>query len=132
MDNNATYGHGFNLNAGGVYAHTWENDAINVYFFARQAIPADITAGNPDPSGWGAPYASFPSSNSCNIGDAFSNNKIVFDITLCGDWASSAWTGSGIPGQEQSCAPRTGVSTCEEFIRNNGAAFNEACKCLRY
>ncbi|KAH8091655.1 glycoside hydrolase family 16 protein [Cristinia sonorae] len=98
MDSNATYGHGFNMNAGGVYAHTWETDAIKVYFFPRQAIPQDIKDGNPDPESWGQPYASFPSSNECSIGDAFQDNKIVFDITLCGDWAGAAYGQSGCPG----------------------------------
>ncbi|THH27512.1 hypothetical protein EUX98_g6672 [Antrodiella citrinella] len=98
LDNNATYGHGFNMNAGGVYAHTWETDAIKVWFFARQAIPADITSGNPDPSTWGAPAAEFPSSNVCNIGDAFQNNRIVFDITLCGDWAGDAFNQGSCQG----------------------------------
>jgi hypothetical protein len=44
-----------------------------------------------------------------------------------GDWASGVWGSAGIPGQEQSCAQRTGVATCEQFVRQNGASFNEAC-----
>jgi hypothetical protein len=44
-----------------------------------------------------------------------------------GDWAGGVWNATGIPGQEQSCAQRTGVSTCEAFVRANGASMNEAC-----
>ncbi|TCD71739.1 hypothetical protein EIP91_005505 [Steccherinum ochraceum] len=97
-DGNTTYGHGFNMNAGGVYAHTWETDAINVWFFPRQAVPEDITNKNPNPANWGPPTASFPSSDSCNIGDSFQDNRIVFDITLCGDWAGAAFSSGGCPG----------------------------------
>ena len=109
----------------------WDNGGISIFFFPRNSIPNDITANAPNPDSWGKPMAFWPSSG-CDPFKFFKKHSLIFDTTLCGDWASSAWTGSGIPGQEQSCAQRTGVSTCEEFIRNNGAAFNEACKCLRY
>ena len=52
------------------------------------------------------------------------NHWYVFES---GDWASGVWGSSGIPGQEQSCAQRTGVATCEDFVRNNGGALSEAC-----
>jgi len=93
-----SYGHQFNLQAGGVYAHTWDTDSINVYFFSRNAIPQDITDGNPDPSGWGTPAASFSDSDGCNIENSFHDHSIVFDITLCGDWAGAAYQGMGCPG----------------------------------
>jgi hypothetical protein len=48
-----TFGSGFNAIGGGVYATEWTSAAISIYFFPRNAIPADITTGNPDPSGWG-------------------------------------------------------------------------------
>ena len=47
-----------------------------------------------------------------------------------GQWAGAVWSSSGIPGQEQSCAQKTGVSTCEAFVRANGAAMDEACTCF--
>jgi len=51
---------------------------------------------------------------------------VIFDTTLCGDWAGSAWTATGVPGQDQSCAQITGVATCEQFVQQNGAALSEA------
>jgi hypothetical protein len=48
-----TFGAGFNAIGGGVCATEWTSTLISVYFFPRNAIPADITSGNPDPSGWG-------------------------------------------------------------------------------
>lgn len=143
-----SFGAAFNKNGGGVYASTshlllltpssqkltimnlraveWDNSGISIFFFPRNSIPNDIAANAPQPDSWGKPMAFWPSSG-CDPFKFFKDHSVIFDTTLCGDWASSAWTGSGIPGQEQSCAQRTGVSTCEEFIRNNGASMNEAC-----
>jgi len=86
------YGHGFNMVAGGVIAHTVSASGIKIWNFARTAIPPDITAGTPDPDSWGKP-AAFWSSATCNIGDHFQDQVLTFDTTLCGDWAGSAFEG---------------------------------------
>jgi len=122
---NTSFGVGFNNNGGGVYAMLWDNSGIAVYFFGRGNIPSDITSGNPNPTGWGLPNAKWPAS-SCSPYTYFVDHVAIFDTTLCGDWAGNVWTGSGIPGQEQSCAQRTGSSTCEAFVLNNGGSFVEA------
>ena len=46
---NSTYGHGFNMNGGGVYAHIWDEQSIKVWFFTRQTIPDDINKDTPNP-----------------------------------------------------------------------------------
>jgi hypothetical protein len=66
------YGAGFNALGGGVYAMEWTSSAIEVYFFPRNAIPGDITSGNPDPTSWGTPTASF-SGSGCEIDSHFMN-----------------------------------------------------------
>ena len=38
------------------------------------------------------------------------------------------WGAAGVPGQEQSCAARTGVAACQDFVLNNGGSFTEACE----
>lgn len=86
------------MNGGGVYAHIWDEDAIKVWFFTRQAIPDDINKGVPNPDSWGTPSAVFPGGDSCNIAENFKQHNIVFDITLCGDWAGAAYASSGCPG----------------------------------
>ncbi|KAK5112446.1 hypothetical protein LTR62_004202 [Meristemomyces frigidus] len=113
--NTQTYGAGFNANKGGVYATEWTSSAISIYFFPRGSIPADITSGWPNPSGWGEPLAQFQ--GGCDIPSFFSDQQIVFDTTFCGDWAGNVWS-SG------SCAPK--ASTCDAFVANNPAAFTEA------
>ncbi|KZT22104.1 glycoside hydrolase family 16 protein [Neolentinus lepideus HHB14362 ss-1] len=124
---NNSFGTGFNAIGGGVYAMHWTSDLISVYFFPRSSIPSDIAAGNPDPTSlaWGTPMALWPGT-SCNMTEFFYSNVAIFDTTLCGDWAGGVWNDAGIPGQEQSCAQRTGYSTCEAFVRAEGSAFEQA------
>ena len=110
MDDKKSHGQGFNANGGGVFAHTWDEDAINVWFFPRNAIPQDITSGKPKPSTWGAPAASFLTGSGCNVAEAFHDHQIIFDITLCGDWAGATYSAQGCPG---TCAQR--VADPENF-----------------
>ncbi|KAH9921398.1 concanavalin A-like lectin/glucanase domain-containing protein [Fomitopsis serialis] len=119
------FGPGFNAMGGGVYTMKWDDTGITVHFFPRSSIPSDITSGAPNPSAWGTPIASFPSS-SCNTTEFFYDHSAIFDTTLCGAWAGDGWGASGIPGQETSCASMTSTATCADYVLNNGAAFNEA------
>ncbi|KAF8349821.1 glycoside hydrolase family 16 protein, partial [Amanita rubescens] len=120
-----SFGAAFNANGGGVYAMRWDSTGVSVYYFTRGSIPADITAGAPNPSRWGTPQAMWPAAT-CNPFTFFQNHSAIIDTTLCGDWAAGVWSGTGIPGQDQSCAAITGYSSCPEFIQANGAAFTEA------
>jgi hypothetical protein len=104
----------------------WDKSGIAIWFFTRNSIPSDITAGAPVDANWGTPSAYWPAQG-CNPFQFFQNHVAIFDTTLCGDWAGAVWTGTGVPGQEQSCAQRTGVATCEQFVRQNGASLSEAC-----
>jgi hypothetical protein len=45
--------------------------------FYRAAIPKDVVAGNPNPSGWGLPSARLHASQ-CDIRKYFGNHSIVF------------------------------------------------------
>ena len=100
-----SYGLGFNSNNGGVYAMQWSSIHINVWFFPRTSIPADITAGTPNPSTWEEPVVNFAG---CNIDANFVNHQIVIDNTFCGDWAGNTWS--------QACAAETGVSVCSNYV----------------
>lgn len=104
-----------------------DSSGISVYFWTRSAIPSDITSGSPDPDSWGTPMADWPSTD-CTTATYFYEQVAIFDTTLCGDWAGTGWDTTGIPGQDQSCATRTGVSTCASFIQNHGSSFDEACE----
>lgn len=99
---------------GGIYATEWTGSAISIWFFPSNAVPGDISSGNPNPASWGAPTARF--AGSCDINSHFNDLQIVFDITFCGDWAGSVWNSS-------SCASRGG--SCVDYVQNNPTVFQE-------
>ena len=71
-------------------------------FFPRCEVPSDILAETPHPSTWGSPKA-FWSSSSCSSSAFFHSLAMVFDITLCGDWAGATYNSAGYSG---TCAER--------------------------
>src|SRR5579862_222418 len=90
VDSNSgnTYGVGFNNAGGGVYATEWTSSWIRIWFFSRGSIPADITAGTPNPSNWGTPQANFQ--GSCDFDTHFSDMQIVSLLSfLAGFWVLS-------------------------------------------
>lgn len=135
----------------------WDTSGIQVFFFPRNAIPSDITSGAPQPSSWTASsrMASWPAST-CNPFQFFNSHSAIFDTTLwyvflpqhisvvfhelnhcsffcvctgSGVWTDSVWSvACQAPGQDQSCAQRTGFSTCEAFVQASGSSFEQACK----
>ncbi|KAJ6606069.1 glycoside hydrolase family 16 protein [Mycena vulgaris] len=91
LDNStASYGEGFNAAGGGVYAHTWTNDAIRIWHFARKDVPADIIAQAPDPTTWPVPTGAFSAGPGCDFAQHFQNHSLTVDTTICGDWANDA------------------------------------------
>ncbi|KND95375.1 putative endo-1,3(4)-beta-glucanase [Tolypocladium ophioglossoides CBS 100239] len=114
------YGDGFNRAGGGVYATEWTSDHIAVWFFQRAAIPRDLAAARPDPASWGPPLARFAGGQGCDIDSHFVNNQLVFDITLCGDWAGnpSVWAA------DPTCSAK--AATCAKDVANNPADFKDA------
>ncbi|KAG9119430.1 hypothetical protein FRC07_005550 [Ceratobasidium sp. 392] len=89
----ATYGAGFAAAGGGVYALEWssEGNGIQIWFFQRNAIPADVASGSPNPSRWGMPMGAWPESG-CNSSQFFGPQTLILDITLCGNFAGAPET----------------------------------------
>jgi hypothetical protein len=92
-----SFGNGFNDAFGGVFAHLWDSTGIKAWHFARNQIPSDITAKNPNPTSWPTPAAAW-SSQTCDINTHFFNHVLTIDTTICGDWAGAAYASSGCPG----------------------------------
>lgn len=78
----SSYGSDFNAVGGGVYALQWTDEAISIWHFSRAAIPADIVAKEPDPSGWGMPQAVF-GGGGCDVESHFKDMNIVLNIVSC-------------------------------------------------
>ncbi|KAG8990408.1 hypothetical protein FRB90_001770 [Tulasnella sp. 427] len=125
VDNNAdSYGGGYNSNGGGVHVMLWADEGVSIWFFPRGSIPKDLTSEAPQPDNWGQPSAHFPSST-CSAYGFNRDHTTIFDTTFCGDWAAAAWGAAPNQGG-QSCAEKTGVATCQEYVQNHGADFSEA------
>ena len=114
-----SYGAAFNANGGGIYAVEWVTSGISIWFFPKGTAPADVLSTSPKPTTWGQPTTQF--AGGCDFDTSFKDLQMVFDITLCGDWAGDAgvWPTS-------SCASR--ASTCAAYVMNPGHpdAFTDA------
>jgi hypothetical protein len=94
---NSSFGQGFANASGGAFALLWDNDGFKIWHFERQSIPHDVYSGDPNPDSWSPPNA-FLSADNCDVDSFFSPQSLIFDITLCGGWASSDYPNSGCPG----------------------------------
>jgi nicotinate-nucleotide pyrophosphorylase (carboxylating) len=116
-----SYGTEFNKAQGGVYAMEWTTTSISVWFFPRdspgftESFSSNATATNP--SAWGTPIAHFGGSG-CDFSGRFKDLKIIFNTAFCGEWAGAEW--------DKSCAKKTGVATCNAYVRDNPEVFKEA------
>ncbi|KAI1639680.1 concanavalin A-like lectin/glucanase domain-containing protein [Biscogniauxia mediterranea] len=108
-----SYGAAYNDATGGVMALEWRDEGIRMWEFARGGIPDDIAAQTPDPSTWGTATADFPNTD-CDIGSHFTNQSIIVNIDLCGQWAGNVYAESGCP------------SNCTDYVANYPQAFTNA------
>jgi hypothetical protein len=74
-----SYGKTFNANKGGVYATWLTKEAVKIWWFPRNSIPADIKNGSPEPNTWGQPATTqFVNANgNCDVGRYFKKQTIV-------------------------------------------------------
>lgn len=85
-----SYGAGFAAAGGGVYVTQFIESGISIWFFPRSSVPSSLTsnASSIDPSTFGTPTANWPSTG-CNVNNYFAPQHLIFDITLCGDFAGA-------------------------------------------
>ncbi|RMJ25310.1 hypothetical protein PHISP_03842 [Aspergillus sp. HF37] len=95
-------------------------DHIAVWVFSRGEVPASITEGRPDVSTFGVPRAFFD--GACNMAQHFNKQRVVFDVTFCGDWAGGVYAESGCP-LSNPAQPR---DSCVDFVASNPAAYRES------
>ncbi|KAI8452926.1 family 16 glycosyl hydrolase, partial [Phakopsora pachyrhizi] len=107
----ASFGKPFNQNGGGVFVMEWVLSGISIWRFNRGEIPADLSLkDSPQPSLWSHKPIAHWSNNDCNnLSYQFSEHRVVFDITLCGDWAGA----DGEFSHNNTCG-----GTCSDAIMN--------------
>lgn len=121
-DSAKSYGPELNAVGGGWYAMERTSQFVNVWFWARDddSVPDDVQnaatlkdSAKVNPDAWGQPQANFVSGNTCDLDAAFKPQNIIFNLSLCGDWAGPAY-------------PSTCPSTCVDHVNNDPAAFKDA------
>lgn len=108
-----SYGTAYNDNEGGIMAVEWRDEGIRMWSFGRASIPDDITNQSPDPSTWGTALADFPNTK-CDMSSHFTNQSLIANIDLCGQYAGNVYADSGCP------------SNCTDYVANNPSAFTDA------
>ena len=70
-------GKAFNNANGGAFATLMnQKDGIKIWFWSRPDIPGDVNSGNPDPTSWGPPSASWAAST-CSPDKYFPPQKVT-------------------------------------------------------
>ncbi|KAF4599551.1 hypothetical protein EYR40_006645 [Pleurotus pulmonarius] len=113
-----SYGSGFNSAGGGWFAmERSREDGVKVWFWSKHEdnVPRNIRDADTfiDPSSFGMPSASFPK-DTCDYDTHFNAHRMIFDMTLCGDWAGSEFSSTGILG------------SCNEYVDATPNAFQDA------
>jgi len=96
-----SYGAAFATAGGGMFVTELAESGISVWFFSRSKVPSSLqgNTSNIDTSTLGKPVANYPSGR-CDIDKFFQAQNLIFDITLCGDFAGNpqvfAQTCSGV------------------------------------
>ncbi|KAJ7232980.1 glycoside hydrolase family 16 protein [Mycena haematopus] len=125
-----SYQSGFAAAGGGVYAAQFDYTGIFIWFWSRPNVPASITQSTAtssiDLSDWGPPSASYVNTT-CTIENFFGPQKMVIDITLCGEYA-------GIPEQYlATCANQGPTGICyNDNVVGPGNNYDNAYFELRY
>ncbi|KAH9890348.1 concanavalin A-like lectin/glucanase domain-containing protein [Cubamyces lactineus] len=87
----ASYGADFANSGGGVYVTEFAIDGISIWYFNRSSIPSELqgNVSSINTQNLGIPVANWPADD-CSINEFFQPQELVFDITLCGDYAGAS------------------------------------------
>lgn len=97
----------------------WTLDYIKLYSWTRGKEPANIGSSQPDTATWGTPSV-FLKNKSCNIDRHFGSQRLIINITFCGNPAGTDvfW--------KQSCAAVTKQKTCIDYVSKYPGDFKES------
>ncbi|KAG5644551.1 hypothetical protein DXG03_008206 [Asterophora parasitica] len=112
-----SYGKGFADAGGGVWVTEFAQSGISIWFFARANVPKSLTGDIKalDTATLGTPTGNWPSTN-CAIDKFFEPQNLIFDITLCGDFAAAP-----------SIFPQTCSGVCyTDYVMGNGSNYATA------
>ncbi|KAF8217767.1 concanavalin A-like lectin/glucanase domain-containing protein [Mycena galopus ATCC 62051] len=122
-----TFGPGFNAAGGGVFALEFDTSGIKTWFWQTGSVPSDVTSKAPNPSTWGSPRMSVPTS-SCSPTTYFSDLMMVVDTNLGGTFTEGVWDTNGAGGQATSCKSQTGADSAADYVLSHGSEFGDAAQ----
>ncbi|TWU79109.1 hypothetical protein ED733_008763 [Metarhizium rileyi] len=111
--------------AGGVYALEWTEEFIKIFSWHTDRAPKNLDSGSPDTSTWGKPVHHLKK-NSCNIDKIFRNQRIVFNIALCGNPVDReyTWNTAGMSCQKNmALLPTEFPQDCRAYVNKNPEHF---------
>ncbi|KIY42968.1 glycoside hydrolase family 16 protein, partial [Fistulina hepatica ATCC 64428] len=121
----ASYGVGSNSAGGSVYALQLTSAGLEMYWWTKDSVPADITSGLPTPSTWGSPAVEVLS-DTCDTDSHFIDLMMIVNTNLGGTFPEGVWSTDDAGGQDTSCATLTSYSDAASYIQNVGSAFSTA------
>jgi len=88
-----SYGADFANAGGGVWVTEFAATGISIWFFTRSSVPTSLqgNASTIDTSTFGTPVANW-AEDGCEVPNFFDSQSLIFDISLCGDYAGSDQT----------------------------------------
>lgn len=112
-----SYGAAFAAAGGGVFVTEFAETGISIWFFPRANVPSVLSSNSStiDTSTLGMPVGNWPSTG-CASNKFFDPQNLIFDITLCGDFAGATSVFS------QTCS---GVCY-NDYVVGNGSLYNNA------
>jgi hypothetical protein len=112
----ASYGAGFASAGGGVFITEFAETGISIWFFSRPQVPSVLSSNSStvDTSNFGTPVANWPTGG-CNIDEFFAAQYLIFDITLCGEYAGVA-----------SVFNETCTGTCYDYVIGSPSNYDSA------
>lgn len=119
IDNQQSFGAGFNQNGGGVYACLLENDQVTVWFFTNDMIPPDID--NPEPEKWNVKNK--VAFQKCADGQ-FRDLKMIINTTLCGTWAGKTFPVDKVDPKYNK--DKGNWDTCNNFVADPAQKLEES------
>jgi hypothetical protein len=103
--------------------HVHDDGHMSLWFFGRNNIPQGLLGDSPMPPLDVKPMGRYHTSEQDCPAGHFNQQQMIFDITLCGQWAGreflNAGCGQALPGQSSYAA-------CDAYVGANPAAFSES------
>ena len=96
---------------------------MSLWFFGRKDIPQGLLGDKPKPPLDIKPMGRYHTSEQDCPAGHFNQQQMIFDITLCGQWAGREFLNAGCG---QALHGQTSYEACDAYVGANPSAFSES------